>query len=228
MKRLHPLIIIGVLLALLIAVVPAAGGALGMVATFQECNIILDFFMPEVSEPGDLTVYVLVFDNFVVLASFEVTAPQGSPQQIIYPITQLFVGEQFAFNINPNNDNDGRDYYDFIEVQVLDEVAQPCIKEAQETGTPLNCPYPPAPLLVQGRIVNPTPTYWAPRLDAQSNVNIPVGSSWWILEARDGFYKLFITCQAQYVWVPEEAMGPNFDEVWGGRPLPDAGDLPSD
>lgn len=94
----------------------------------------------------------------------------------------------------------------------------------------VDCPYPPSPLLGQGRVIGPVTTYWAPRLDAGTAnpvVVLPVGTSWWILEARDGFYKLFIACQARYVWVTAESLGANFDVVWGGRPLPDAGEIPN-
>jgi len=93
-----------------------------------------------------------------------------------------------------------------------------------------DCPYPPSPLLGQLRINGAVTTYWAPRLNAATTnpaVTLDVGTSWWILEARDGFYKVFIACYAQYVWVTPDQVGPNFDVVWRGRALPDAGTMPN-
>jgi hypothetical protein len=38
------------------------------------------------------------------------------------------------------------------------------------------------------------------------------------VDATGQYYKIIWGCQ--YVWVPVETMGPNYDEVWNGQPLP--------
>ncbi|MBK8027141.1 MAG: hypothetical protein IPK19_38570 [Chloroflexi bacterium] len=76
-------------------------------------------------------------------------------------------------------------------------------------------------------MLNPTQAYYGASFDTLTNITLPAGSSWWILDAKDGFYKLFIACQARYLWVPAEAVSANFDPVWNGASLPDAGS-PSD
>jgi hypothetical protein len=73
---------------------------------------------------------------------------------------------------------------------------------------------------VQGRILQTTPAYFAPDAGSATNIIIPAGTAWWILDTRSGFYKLFIACAANPVWVPANVVGPNFDT--GGAPLPDA------
>jgi hypothetical protein len=78
---------------------------------------------------------------------------------------------------------------------------------------------------VQGRMIETAQAYFAPDESSGTNFNIPVGTSWWILEARSGFYKLFITCGGSPVWVRSSAVGPNFDI--GGAPLPNAEETPS-
>lgn len=96
--------------------------------------------------------------------------------------------------------------------------------------TPLDCPYPPSPLLGQLQIPGTVETYWAPRLDTATTdperVIVAPGTSWWVLEARDGFYKIFIACYARYVWVIADQTIPNPQYPWYGAPLPDAGELP--
>ncbi len=74
---------------------------------------------------------------------------------------------------------------------------------------------------VQGRIVETTPAFFEPRESAGANFSIPAGTSWWIIGASDGFYKLFIACRANPVWVRASAVGPNFEA--GGAALPDVG-----
>jgi len=104
-----------------------------------------------------------------------------------------------------------------------------CYEPIEIIPVTADCPYPPSPLLGQLRINGAVTTYWAPRLNAATTnpaVTLDVGTSWWILEARDGFYKVFIACYAQYVWVTPDQVGPNFDIVWGGRALPNAGTQP--
>jgi hypothetical protein len=63
---------------------------------------------------------------------------------------------------------------------------------------------------------------YEPRSDATTNVTVPEGTAWWIVGAQNGYYELFISCPANYVWVPASSMGPNFDPPWNGAPLPNA------
>lgn len=74
---------------------------------------------------------------------------------------------------------------------------------------------------VQGRMLATEAGLFEPRADATTDVTLPGGSSWWIIAAQDGFYRLWIACEASPVWVPASSMGPNYET--GGAPLPDAG-----
>ncbi|MCK6576939.1 MAG: hypothetical protein L6Q98_02410 [Anaerolineae bacterium] len=224
MRRFLPLI----LLILLALVVPAASAEAvpGDIidAGFDGCNAYVTFIMPY--PPGDTspqvvgptnTVYVVVFDNGLVVDFYEVTGPAGDTFTVLHPITQLYDNEDFVFNLNYNSDDDGSDYYDYVLVNVPNSVAEGCMTQ---TG---NCPYPLTGALGQGRVLVSTAVYYGPSYDTLTGIVLPVGTSWWIIGARDGFYKLFIACQANYVWVPAETLGSNFDVVWGGAPLPESG-----
>lgn len=76
---------------------------------------------------------------------------------------------------------------------------------------------------VQGRILETTFGYFEPSYASATNVTLQQGTSWWVVDAQRGFYELWIACRAQNVWVPAGVLGPNFDDVWQGAPLPDAG-----
>jgi len=49
---------------------------------------------------------------------------------------------------------------------------------------------------------------------------LPAGKTAWVLgqDASGQFYKIVWTCTM--LWVPVSTMGPNFDAVWNGAPLP--------
>ena len=77
---------------------------------------------------------------------------------------------------------------------------------------------------VQGRMLYDVRAFFAPNLQSETpEVVIPGNSTWWIVGAANGFYQLFITCPGNLVWVPASSMIPNYDEVWNGAPLPNAG-----
>lgn len=77
---------------------------------------------------------------------------------------------------------------------------------------------------VQGRMVTSVRAFFAPNFQSETpDVVIPGGSTWYIVGASNGFYQLFIACPGNLVWVPASSMIPNYDEVWNGAPLPNAG-----
>ena len=73
---------------------------------------------------------------------------------------------------------------------------------------------------VVGTFTQTTPVYWQPSADSASNVVIEAGKSYWVLgvDASGGYYRVVIGCSL--VWAPVATVGPNYDDVWGGRPLP--------
>ncbi|PJF31174.1 MAG: hypothetical protein CUN51_04705 [Candidatus Thermofonsia Clade 1 bacterium] len=76
----------------------------------------------------------------------------------------------------------------------------------------------------QGKLVRPTPLYWAPRPEAASKIVLdvaPDAKTYWVLgvDATRRFYKIVIACGTY--WVPVETMIPNPDDVWRSAPLPD-------
>jgi hypothetical protein len=74
---------------------------------------------------------------------------------------------------------------------------------------------------VVGSFVSTTNGYWAPG-EMSPDVVIEAGKTAWVLgvDESGAYYKIIWACST--LWVPVETMGPNFDNVWNGTPLPTA------
>jgi hypothetical protein len=61
---------------------------------------------------------------------------------------------------------------------------------------------------------------WAPGQLVAPATTITAGNTAWVLgmDASGQYYKIIWSCD--HLWVPVNSMGPNFDDVWQGRPLP--------
>lgn len=74
---------------------------------------------------------------------------------------------------------------------------------------------------VVGSFVADAPAYWAPgQLVENPTLTIPAGKTAWVLgvDSTGEYYQIVWVCD--YLWVPRGSMGPNYDEVWNGAPLP--------
>jgi hypothetical protein len=63
--------------------------------------------------------------------------------------------------------------------------------------------------------------YWAPEDGAVAqDVVIESGKTLWVtgLDETGRFYQVVLS--GRYFWLPVSVMGPNYDEVWNGTPLP--------
>ncbi|HVU10408.1 MAG TPA: hypothetical protein VHD90_03980 [Phototrophicaceae bacterium] len=73
---------------------------------------------------------------------------------------------------------------------------------------------------VVGRFTSDAVLEWAPGKDTQPNAVVPSGEAAWVVgvDATGAYYKIIWACT--YRWVPVGTMGPNYDDVWRGEPLP--------
>jgi hypothetical protein len=76
------------------------------------------------------------------------------------------------------------------------------------------------PTAVVGKFVKTTPVYSDPVPGSEINVTMAVGKSAWVygVDPTGQFYRVMLG--GALFWVPVDTMGPNYDEVWQGRPLP--------
>ena len=73
---------------------------------------------------------------------------------------------------------------------------------------------------VVGAFVADGPLYYAPGQPVEPAMSIPAGNTAWVLgvDSTGQYYKITWVCN--YLWVPVGTMGPNYDAVWQGKPLP--------
>jgi len=73
---------------------------------------------------------------------------------------------------------------------------------------------------VGGTFVADAPLYWAPGKLTSPLVTIAAGNSARVLglDATGQYYKIIWVCD--FLWVPKATLGPNYDAVWNGAPLP--------
>ena len=229
------LIVLPLLILSLVSVLPAFAGERGyeFSASVDGCTLYVDFTIPNLeplaakaASAAEFAKIAVGNNAFVIIPELGINEgiPDAPGSNVFRSYSLAGVVPGTLINVFIAADSVGNVIFGSQEVESTDDCG-----EVEVILPTAECPYPPSPLLGQGRVVGPVTTYWAPRLNAGTNpaVVLPVGTSWWILEARDGFYKLFIACQARYVWVTAESLGANFDVVWGGRALPDAGEIPS-
>ena len=75
---------------------------------------------------------------------------------------------------------------------------------------------------VVGAFVTDADLYWSPGKLTDPIATITAGNTAWVLgvDSTGSYYKIVWVCQL--LWVPVSTMGPNFDKVWNGSPLPTA------
>ncbi len=233
-RRILVVLLLSVLL-IFVSALPALAETsdLGLfTANISDCSIIISGIVPdfggqtspERNAVGDpvMPFYVLIYDDGVELLSIYIANPQvGDLLEVSFLIDEAIAGKANGVGIYLDFDGDANNgVFDYIDpFMIPDEVFERCVATT--------CPYPLTVGAIQGRLEFATQVYHSPSLQSLTTVTLPAGSSWFVVDGQNGFYKLFIACQAHYVWVPAEAMGPNFDAVWGGRSLPSAGNLPS-
>lgn len=73
---------------------------------------------------------------------------------------------------------------------------------------------------VVGSIVQTTPLYYEPRESALTDTVMEAGKTLWIygMDESGAYYKGMLA--GILFWLPVDTVGPNYDEVWHGTPLP--------
>jgi hypothetical protein len=76
------------------------------------------------------------------------------------------------------------------------------------------------PQAAGGQFVANAPVYYAPESSAQTGIVIAAGKTYLVAgqDATGQFRKVLISCQ--WVWVPINTVGPNYEAPWYGAPLP--------
>lgn len=98
-------------------------------------------------------------------------------------------------------------------------VTTPFTASASGPGCDLLMPPVPANAAV-GKFIDYAPTYWSPGQLTSPLVTLGAGKSALVLgtDESGAYYKIYWGCSI--LWVPVDSMGPNYDAVWQGWPLP--------
>jgi len=90
----------------------------------------------------------------------------------------------------------------------------------QESVPGCNALIPIPDTAVVGAFTADAQAYWKPGELTAPVVVLEAGKTAWVLgvDASGAYYKVIWNCQ--YLWVPVNTLGPNYDEVWNGTPLP--------
>ncbi len=73
---------------------------------------------------------------------------------------------------------------------------------------------------VVGTFTTSTPLYFQPEASSASTYSMRAGQSLWVfgLDESGEFYQVLLS--GRIYWIPVDTMGPDFDAVWQGHPLP--------
>lgn len=73
---------------------------------------------------------------------------------------------------------------------------------------------------VVGTFITEAVADWSPGKQTEPPVTFAAGKTAWVtgVDASASYYQIAYGCDC--LWVPVEAMGPNYDAVWNGTPLP--------
>lgn len=106
------------------------------------------------------------------------------------------------------------------EEQLVMEVRGECAGLPWAMGCDVLLPIPAT--AVGGAFVADAPVYWKPGELTSPLVTIAAGNTARVigLDASGQYYKIIWGCD--FVWVPRATLGPNYDAVWNGAPLPTA------
>lgn len=73
---------------------------------------------------------------------------------------------------------------------------------------------------VVGQFTSNAEVYWTPGETVSPSLYIEAGKTYYVAgqDASEQYYKVLISCD--WVWVLKSTVGPNYDDVWQGQPLP--------
>lgn len=214
MRSVKSVLIVGaILIALLVGATSAfaAQNATFVSASSVGCTIFVTF---TVEDAG--TYYFNTWDDGSVINSQAFTVGAGATVDASYTLSGAPLAGVAGVGLYLQPDPGGLTNYDRIDPFLITVPSGGCGASVSAGGCGVAVPS----TSVQGRVQFTVNALFEPRADALTNVTIPGGTAWYVLDGQNGYYQIFIACKASPVWVPADSLGPNFDAVWQGRPLP--------
>jgi hypothetical protein len=230
MKRL---LLVVVLVVVGIWAVPVANRARaqGLVPTPQGCDLLNDSTLDGVypasgfGAPGSM-IHFNAGETLVVTANPSPAAPVAT--QFILEGYAIVGGSMQNLTFHFKTSIPGTSTYHFADGADLNFVMWTadgladwdvsCVKGG--VGALGDCAAALTDTSVVGAFVQDALVYADPGVPSSPAITLPAGKTTWVLgiDASGQYYKIRWACQ--YLWVQVGTMGPNFDAVWNGHPLP--------
>ena len=203
-------VLVGVVALLVLPAGMASAAGLIDITSGPGCQLKVTFTVAAGDPTGDYL--VRIWDDGVVVTASKVNVAGAGTYSITLLVpnpSDLLVPGLGVYLYDPTND--------FNPVDKVETYSPTGLDPACGAG-PDMVPLPPQ--AVVGAVKTDTPTYWAPSADAKTDVTLSAGKTVWVLgvDASGRYYKIVLA--GQYLWVPKAALGPNYDAVWNGAPLP--------
>jgi hypothetical protein len=95
-----------------------------------------------------------------------------------------------------------------------------CVPSSGGSDAPGPDMVPIPPYAVVGTFVTTTVALFAPDAAAVTEHEIQAGTSVWVYGMDESGQFYYVMMSGQFFWVPAATLGPNYDDVWQGAPLP--------
>lgn len=205
---------------------PASAAQDAAFLTIEQTGCFIDVTF-QVEDAGDY--FVNFWDDGTFRGGAGGPVPAGGTMTVRYVIGELILEGAAGIGIYVENGYGAAatiTYYAAGSYAVDPAVSVPCaatydISVSIFTGIP-GCDMAfsiPADGAVGTFVVN-AEAYWAPGNLTDPLVTLAAGKTAWVLgvDASGEYYKIAWSCSA--LWVKTSTMGPNYDAVWQGHPLP--------
>ena len=160
-----------------------------------------------------ISVHVEVIDSGgTKLAEDDFGATFGNTYNRSITYSQTAVGPQITYYLYYSADR-LEEYNVLADVEVVDAACKAI------PGCDLAIPLPST--AVVGEFKTDAAAYWKPgQLITNPSITIQAGKTYYVIgqDVTQQYYKVLISCS--FVWVLKSTVGPNFDNVWMGKPLP--------
>jgi hypothetical protein len=94
------------------------------------------------------------------------------------------------------------------EMDYTNEISGPGTVTLGIPDDSVSCTYPLPAGLAQGRLNRTVSALWAPDPSAETNVVLPGGSAWHVLQTEGDYAQLYIACEGEPVWVLRADLAP--------------------
>jgi hypothetical protein len=168
---------------------------------------------------------VVVYHIWTLTNTTKGTSTGPKPIGPISSIEEEIIGHQGNINPIPAGTEPGDTLVQTVSVvdaesdvqYDIDQISWSC---SGETVPGCDTALPITSTSVVGAFTQTTPADWAPGKLTNPLVTIEAGKTAWVLglDSTKAFYKIIWVCDL--LWVPVNTLGPNYDAIWNGKPLP--------